>query len=135
MTTTSAIPFTFRYVDATRLDREWGYSDRDQRHRFNVWTLAGLPGEVFLNNRLSYYSAQPTSASCGGDNRASARPTTNPWGPASDRICAGREHYPAQHPAQRQRVFLVGRAPHAPYSAGQGSTGGHCRGFQPAQHG
>ena len=81
-------PFTFRYVDATRLDREWGYSDRDQRHRFNVWTLAGLPGEVFLNNRLSYYSAQPTSASCGGDNRASARPTTNPWGPASDRICA-----------------------------------------------
>ena len=49
---------------------------------------AGLPGEVFLNNRLSYYSAQPTSASCGGDNRASARPTTNPWGATSDRICA-----------------------------------------------
>ena len=32
-------PFTFRYVDPTRLDREWGYSDRDQRHRFNLWTL------------------------------------------------------------------------------------------------
>ena len=35
-------PFTFRYVDATRLDREWGYSDRDQRHRFNVWTLGRI---------------------------------------------------------------------------------------------
>ena len=75
-------PFTFRYVDATRLDREWGYSDRDQRHRFNLWTLTRLPGDLFLNNRISYYSAQPTSASCKG------QPTINPWGATSDRICA-----------------------------------------------
>ena len=75
-------PFTFRYVDATRLDREWGYSDRDQRHRFNLWTLSRLPGDIFLNNRISYYSAQPTSASCTG------QPTINPWGATSDRICA-----------------------------------------------
>ena len=75
-------PFTFRYVDATQLDREWGYSDRDQRHRFNLWTLTRLPGDIFLNNRISYYSAQPTSASCTG------QPTTNPWGAISDRICA-----------------------------------------------
>ena len=67
-------PFTFRYVDATQLDREWGYSDRDQRHRFNLWTLSKLPGDIFLNNRISYYSAQPTSASCTG------KPTINPWG-------------------------------------------------------
>ena len=75
-------PFTFRYVDPTQLDREWGYSDRDQRHRFNLWTLTRLPGDIFLNNRISYYSAQPTSASCTG------QPTTNPWGATSDRICA-----------------------------------------------
>ena len=75
-------PFTFRYVDATQLDREWGYSDRDQRHRFNLWTLSKLPGDIFLNNRVSYYSAQPTSASCTG------KPTINPWGATSDRICA-----------------------------------------------
>ena len=75
-------PFTFRYVNPTQLDREWGYSDRDQRHRFNLWTLTRLPGDLFLNNRISYYSAQPTSASCKG------QPTTNPWGATSDRICA-----------------------------------------------
>ncbi len=74
-------PFTFRYVDATRLEREWGYSDRDQRHRFSGWALAALPGGVLLNQRLSYYSAQPVSASCAG------HPSTNPWGAASDRIC------------------------------------------------
>ncbi len=74
-------PFTFRYVDATQLEREWGYSDRDQRHRFNAWALAALPGGILLNQRLSYYSAQPVSASCAGDR------STNPWGAASDRIC------------------------------------------------
>ena len=74
-------PFTFRYVDATQLEREWGYSDRDQRHRFNAWALAVLPGGILLNQRLSYYSAQPVSASCAG------RRSTNPWGAASDRIC------------------------------------------------
>ena len=74
-------PFTFRYVDATQLEREWGYSDRDQRHRFNAWALAALPGEMLLNQRLSYYSAQPVSASCAGGR------STNPWGSASDRIC------------------------------------------------
>ncbi len=74
-------PFTFRYVDATQLEREWGYSDRDQRHRFNAWALAALPGGILLNQRLSYYSAQPVSASCAGGR------STNPWGAASDRIC------------------------------------------------
>ena len=74
-------PFTFRYVDATQLAREWGYSDRDQRHRFNAWALAALPGGILLNQRLSYYSAQPISASCAGGR------STNPWGAASDRIC------------------------------------------------
>ena len=74
-------PFTFRYVDPTQLEREWGYSDRDQRHRFNAWALAALPGGILLNQRLSYYSAQPVSASCAGSR------STNPWGAASDRIC------------------------------------------------
>ena len=80
-------PFTFRYVDATRLDREWGWSDRDQRHRFNAWALAALPGGFLLNNRLSWYSAQPVSESCGPGNRGTGQPAVNPWGALSDRIC------------------------------------------------
>ena len=81
-------PFTYRYVDPTRLDREWGWSDRDQRHRFNAWALAVLPGDIYMNNRVSLYSPQPVSAACGGNNRASSKHSTNPWGPTSDRICA-----------------------------------------------
>ena len=58
-------PFTFRYARADNLAPEYGYSDRDQRHRFNGWAVAHIGGGLFLNNRLSIYSAQPTSESCG----------------------------------------------------------------------
>src|SRR5205085_12638254 len=30
-------PFTFRYAKVTDLNAEYGYSDRDQRHRLNSW--------------------------------------------------------------------------------------------------
>ena len=58
-------PFTFRYARADKLAPEYSWSDRDQRHRFNGWMVAHIGGGLFLNNRLSIYSAQPTSASCG----------------------------------------------------------------------
>ena len=80
-------PFTYRYVDAARLEREWGYSDRDQRHRLNAWALTALPAGLFLNQRMSYYSAQPVSESCGEGNRGTGQPAVIPWGAASDRIC------------------------------------------------
>ena len=58
-------PFTFRYARADNFAPEYNYSDRDQRHRVNGWLLAHIGGGLFLNNRVSIYSAQPTSASCG----------------------------------------------------------------------
>ncbi len=81
-------PFTFRYAQADSLGKEYNWSDRDQRHRFNGWFLAKVFG-FYLNNRVSYYSAQPASASCG------PRPG-NPFAPPAgaravspaDRICA-----------------------------------------------
>jgi hypothetical protein len=61
-------PFTFRYAQADSLQAEYNWSDRDQRHRFNAWLLAVLPGDFYLNNRVSAYSAQPTSEVCGPAN-------------------------------------------------------------------
>ncbi|MEZ5313695.1 MAG: hypothetical protein R2862_08625 [Thermoanaerobaculia bacterium] len=61
-------PFTFRYVDPTQLDREYNYSDRDQRHRLNALALFRLPWDIDLNLRYSYRSAQPKSV----DNRIAA---------------------------------------------------------------
>ncbi len=54
-------PFTFRYARVTDLDAEWGYSDRHQPHRVNAWVLWQAPGEININARYSYRSAQPLS--------------------------------------------------------------------------
>ncbi len=76
-------PFTFRYARADRLDREWGYSDRDQRHRLNAYLLNTLPQGLYLNNRLTYTSAQPISEKCGANNLPSGERAAG----AGDRIC------------------------------------------------
>ena len=76
-------PFTFRYARADSLEKEYNWSDRDQRHRFNAWVLAVLPGDIYLNNRLSAYSAQPISEICGSDNQPSGQRA----GSQAQRIC------------------------------------------------
>ncbi|HYW49901.1 MAG TPA: TonB-dependent receptor [Gemmatimonadaceae bacterium] len=75
-------PFTFRYARANRLDREWSYSDRDQRHRLNAYLLSRLPAGFAINNRFSYASAQPVSESCGANNAG-----TGQRGAAASRVC------------------------------------------------
>jgi len=82
-------PFTFRYAKADRLEREYNWSDRDQRHRFNLWVVQHLPYGFDLAHRVSATSQQPTSASCGpwaGNLYAPAagQVATSP----ADRICA-----------------------------------------------
>ncbi len=73
-------PFTFRYVKITGLEAEYGYSDRDQRHRVNGFFLWQTPGKVNVNFRYSYRSAQPLSLSAQGSV------SQVPFGSTSDRI-------------------------------------------------
>jgi hypothetical protein len=73
-------PFTFRYVKITDLEAEYGYSDRDQRHRVNGFFLWQTPGKVNVNFRYSYRSAQPLSLS------ATGTVSQVPFGSGSDRI-------------------------------------------------
>jgi hypothetical protein len=75
-------PFTLRYVRITELDKEYGFSDRDQRHRVNGFFLWQAPGAVNLNFRYSYRSAQPLSLAANG------QPSNTPFGAFSDRIRA-----------------------------------------------
>jgi hypothetical protein len=59
-------PFTLRYAKVTDLDAEYGFSDRDQRHRFNSFLLWNAPYGVDVNVRYSYRSAQPKSLTATG---------------------------------------------------------------------
>ena len=77
-------PFTFRYARADSLEKEYNWSDRDQRHRFNAWVLAILPGDLYLNNRVSAYSAQPASEIC---DPVTGQPTGQRASSPSQRIC------------------------------------------------
>ena len=54
-------PFTFRYADPRNLTPEYGYSDRDQRHRFNAFATFALPYDINFSPIFQYRSAQPTS--------------------------------------------------------------------------
>lgn len=54
-------PFTFRYADPRNLTPEYGYSDRDQRHRFNAFAVFNLKYDINLSPIVQYRSAQPTS--------------------------------------------------------------------------
>src|SRR6266581_4457205 len=75
-------PFTFRYAQADSLQREYNWSDRDQRHRFNGWLLAQVAGFA-INNRVSISSAQPVSEKCGVGNVGNGQRAATP----QDRIC------------------------------------------------
>ncbi len=55
-------PFTFRYADLHNLTAEYSYSDRDERHKFNAYTVADLPGGFHGNIRMQAHSAQPITA-------------------------------------------------------------------------
>ena len=52
-------PFTFRYLNLFNLAAEYGYSDRDERHKFNAYTVADLPWGFHGNVRMQAHSAQP----------------------------------------------------------------------------
>ncbi len=82
-------PFSFRYANANNLAPEYNWSDRDQRHRFNGWALIKLPAQFQLTNRVSYYSPQPTSASCGPRlGNPFAPPAGQRASSPADRVCA-----------------------------------------------
>ncbi len=58
-------PFSFRYADVRNLKPEYGFSDRDQRHRFNAFAAFNAPFDINISPIFQARSAQPTSV----DNR------------------------------------------------------------------
>ncbi len=78
-------PFTFRYAKVTDLAAEYGYSDRDQRHRVNGWMLWNAPYGLDLNVRYSYRSAQPLSLTASGAVANTPQDRINPDGSVTRR--------------------------------------------------
>jgi len=61
-------PFDDFRIDPRRPARDYHFSNRDQRHRFNFYTYAELPAHVNLNLRFQAHTPQPTTTSaCAAD--------------------------------------------------------------------
>ncbi|MDE2761431.1 MAG: TonB-dependent receptor [Gemmatimonadota bacterium] len=73
-------PFTFRYADPSNLEPEYGWSDRDRRHKATGYLAFSLPGDVAFSNIVRYLSPSPVSEKCAERGKRAAQP--------SDRICA-----------------------------------------------
>jgi outer membrane receptor for ferrienterochelin and colicin len=56
-------PFTDRSFNFYDLSLDYGPSDRDIRHRFNLFTYAELPRQFLLNVRIQAHTAQPITTS------------------------------------------------------------------------
>jgi len=60
-------PFTFRYANFFNLAAEYSNSDRDERHKFNAYSVADLPWGFHANVRTQAHSAQPITDNVSGD--------------------------------------------------------------------
>lgn len=108
-------PFSLRYAKITDLDAEWSRSDRDQSHRLNGFLLARLPGDVDLNARYSFRSAQPKSihfngAECAnGCDAGTPQDRINPDGTVTQRNLGRKDNAFSSLDLRLSREFHTGK--------------------------
>jgi hypothetical protein len=54
-------PFSYRYVAANNFKPDYGFSDRNERHRFNAFGLWQAPFGIEFSPLISFHSPQPIS--------------------------------------------------------------------------
>ena len=101
-------PFSFRYAKVTDLDAEYGFSDRDQRHRFNSWILWDAPLGIDVNVRYSYRSAQPKSIKADGTDAATPQDRINADGSVTQRNLGRKDNQFSSLDFRVSRQFHVG---------------------------
>jgi len=101
-------PFTFRYAQITDLEAEYGYSDRDQRHRLNGYFLWEAPGAINLNVRYSYRSAQPQSLTRTGAVAQTPQARINPDGTVTQRNTGRKDNEFSSLDLRISRPFTFG---------------------------
>lgn len=101
-------PFSLRYARITDLDAEWGFSDRDQRHRVNAWLLWRAPYGIDVNTRYSYRSAQPKSITADGRDANTPQDRINPDGTVTRRNLGRKDNQFSSIDLRVSKVFTVG---------------------------
>jgi hypothetical protein len=102
-------PFSFRYARVDDLDAEYGYSDRDQRHRVNAFLLWQAPWGLDVNFRYAYRSAQPQSITASGAPAATPQDRINPDGSVTERNLGRKDNKFNSLDFRLSRDFTAGR--------------------------
>lgn len=62
-------PFTYRYASVTNFQADYGFSDQDQRHRFNMFGLYQAPWGIEFAPIISFHTPEPISVGATPQNR------------------------------------------------------------------
>lgn len=85
-------PFLDRSFDRSNLQKDFGLSDRDIRHRFNLVLTAELPFDFTGNVRFQGHTSQPTTIREDGDGSGPPCSRTNTLTRVVDGIDCGRNN-------------------------------------------
>src|SRR5262249_31813624 len=84
-------PFTFRYFNRFNFRKDYTFSDRDSRHKFNFYAVTQLPAGVQFSARMQAHTAQPITDSPGPGTGAPCSPSNSSTRVVNGVDC-GRNH-------------------------------------------
>ncbi len=100
-------PFSFRYAKITDLDAEWGYSDRDQRDRINLWAQWQAPKDIHVSFLYQYRSPQPKSITETGADAGTPQARINADGSVTRRNLGRKDNRITRFDLRVGREFQV----------------------------
>jgi hypothetical protein len=85
-------PFTFRYFDRFNFRKDYTFSDRDSRHKFNLFATAKLPAGIEFSPRIHAHTAQPITDNPLGTGTGAPCSPNNSLTRVVNGIDCGRNH-------------------------------------------
>lgn len=85
-------PFTFRYFDRFNFRKDYTFSDRDSRHKFNLYATTKLPAGFEFSARIQAHTAQPITDNLLGTGTGAPCSPNNSLTRVVGGIDCGRNH-------------------------------------------
>ena len=85
-------PFTFRYFNRFDFRKDYAFSDRDSRHKFNFYANTQLPAGVQFSARMQAHTAQPITDNPLGDGTGAPCSPSNSKTRVVNGVDCGRNH-------------------------------------------
>lgn len=85
-------PFTFRYFNRFDFRKDYSFSDRDSRHKFNLYAYTKLPAGFEFSGRIQAHTAQPITDNPLGTGTGAPCSTNNSLTRIVNGIDCGRNH-------------------------------------------